>query len=90
MIGLAFDRHRFDLLAALHLALPPDSVTERHVNQRLSERLNGDTAIRICYDHPTLISSNDTASPAATNTTDGQADNQAQDSPRLEQPNLGD
>lgn len=88
MIGLAFDRHRFDLLAALHLALPPDSVTERQVNQQLSARLNGDTAIRICYDHS--ISSSDTVSPTATNTTDGQADSQTQDSSQLERPNLAE
>ena len=86
-IGLAFDRHRFDLLAALHIPLPPDSATERQVNQQLTARLLGDAAIRLRYDHPT--SSGSTASPAITGMTDGQADSQEQDPAQLEQPNLG-
>jgi hypothetical protein len=86
MIGLAFDRHRFDLLTALHLPLPPDSVTEHQVNQDFTERLYGDTRIRLRYEHP--APSSDTASPAITNITDGQADSQVQDSSRLEQSNL--
>ena len=43
MMGLAFDRHRFDLLAALHLPLPPDSVAEGEFDPDLAERLFGDT-----------------------------------------------
>ncbi|WP_405977105.1 hypothetical protein [Streptomyces sp. NBC_00158] len=32
----AFDLHRFDLLTALHLPLPPESDTERSLNRRLT------------------------------------------------------
>jgi hypothetical protein len=88
MMGLAFDRHRFDLLAALHLPLPPDSVVERQVNQDLAERLFGDTRIRLRYEHP--APSSDTASLAITNSSDGRADSQVQDPSRLEQSNLGE
>jgi hypothetical protein len=87
MIGLAFDRHRFDLLAALHVPLPPDSVTEHQVNQQLTARLRGVTTIRLSYDHPP--SSNSLPSPAITSTIDGQGDSQAQDPAQLERPNLG-
>ena len=35
-IEAAFDLHRFDLLAALHLPLPADSAAERSANETLS------------------------------------------------------
>jgi hypothetical protein len=36
-IETAFDLHRFDLLRALHLSLPPDRQSELEANSRLSE-----------------------------------------------------
>jgi hypothetical protein len=88
MIGLAFDRHRFDLLAALHVPLPPDSVTERRANTLLTARLLGDTAIDLRYDHP--ASSNSPESPALANTADGQGDSQVQGAAQLDRPNRGE
>jgi hypothetical protein len=53
MIRLAFDRHRFDLLAGLHLPQPPDSTTERETNQRLTSHLIQNTRVLLQYQHPT-------------------------------------
>jgi hypothetical protein len=52
MIYLSFDLHRFDLLTALHVALPADSAQERRINRRLATRLTRDPDLLISYRHP--------------------------------------
>jgi hypothetical protein len=47
----AFDLHRFDLLSALHLPLPPDRTAEREQNRDLSDFLIQDWEIDFEYDH---------------------------------------
>ncbi len=51
-IKTAFDLHRFDLLKALHLPLPPDRKTEREANQALSDFLRQGVPENFLYDHP--------------------------------------
>ncbi|MEU8827157.1 hypothetical protein [Streptomyces sp. NPDC048636] len=54
VLAVAFDLHRFDLLAALHLPLPDDRATERTANAELSrlwrQGVGSPAAMR--YDHP--------------------------------------
>ncbi len=50
-IQSAFDLHRFDLLAAMHLALPPDRETERRVNRELSDFLRQGVPVNLQYVH---------------------------------------
>ena len=50
-IRAAFDLHRFDLLRALHLPLPPDRSTECERNAELSEFLIQGTEVDFRYDH---------------------------------------
>jgi hypothetical protein len=47
----AFDLHRFDLLAALHLPLPPDRTTERSANKELSDFLRQGVPVNFGYTH---------------------------------------
>jgi hypothetical protein len=47
----AFDLHRFDLLSALHLPLPPDGAAERGQNRELSAFLIQDWEVDFEYDH---------------------------------------
>jgi hypothetical protein len=47
----AFDLHRFDLLAALHLPLPPDRTTERSANKKLSDFLRQGVPANFAYSH---------------------------------------
>ncbi len=61
MIGLAFDRHRFDLLAALHLPQPADTTAESEFNQQLTAYLQRNAAVTFHYQHP---GSQDLASPS--------------------------
>jgi hypothetical protein len=51
-IGVAFERHRFDLLAALHLPLPADSSAESTANQQLSAYLRRQPNAFLRYEHP--------------------------------------
>jgi hypothetical protein len=48
----AFDLHRFDLLRALHLPLPPTRAAEREANRALSEFLQGKRPVAFDYAHP--------------------------------------
>jgi hypothetical protein len=56
-MGWAFDLHRFDMLNALHLPLPPNMAQEEEFNQQLSdffttgEPIGGDPTTHI-YQHP--------------------------------------
>jgi hypothetical protein len=47
----AFDLHRFDLLEALHLPLPPDRKTERILNEGLSDFLRQGVPVNFPYTH---------------------------------------
>jgi hypothetical protein len=47
----AFDLHRFDLLSALHLPLPPDRTAEREQNRDLSDFLIQEWPVDFEYDH---------------------------------------
>lgn len=51
-IAVAFERHRFDLLTALHLPLPADSAAEFTVNQQLSAYLRRQPKAALRYEHP--------------------------------------
>ncbi len=51
-LHVTFDLHRFDLLAALHLPLPADNVTERAQNQQLSSWLRQGGPVPPAYHHP--------------------------------------
>jgi hypothetical protein len=48
----AFDLHRFDLLRALHLPLPPTRAAEREANRELSAFLQGKRPVAFDYAHP--------------------------------------
>jgi hypothetical protein len=50
-IEAAFDLHRFQLLKALHLGLPPDGSTERKLNELVSEYLAGQDGWSLDYRH---------------------------------------
>jgi hypothetical protein len=56
-MGWAFDLHRFDMLKALHLPLPPDMAQEEEFNEQLSaffatgEPIGGEPATHV-YQHP--------------------------------------
>jgi hypothetical protein len=50
-VRVAFDLHRFDLLRALHLPLPPDQETERVRNEQLCTMWRQDPSQRLTYDH---------------------------------------
>ena len=50
-IQTAFDLHRFDLLEALHLALPPDRDTERKANRELCDFLRQGVPVNLRYTH---------------------------------------
>jgi len=52
MIGVAFERHRFDLLTALHLPLPADSAAEFTANQQLTAFLRRQSMATFGYEHP--------------------------------------
>lgn len=53
-IGLqtAFDLYRFDLLKALHLALPVDRATEKQSNRALSDFIRQGKPVNFLYEHP--------------------------------------
>lgn len=51
-IHAAFDLHRFDLLAALHLPLPADRESERDANGRLTAFLLQGAPENLVYEHP--------------------------------------
>ncbi|HYO90361.1 MAG TPA: hypothetical protein VEQ40_01950 [Pyrinomonadaceae bacterium] len=53
-IGLqtAFDLYRFDLLKALHLALPADRTTEKKHNRELSDFMRQGVPVNLQYKHP--------------------------------------
>jgi hypothetical protein len=48
----AFDLHRFDLLRALHLPLPPDRNAERAAGEQLSKFLRQGVPVNFEYAHP--------------------------------------
>jgi hypothetical protein len=50
-VEAAFDLHRFQLLKALHLGLPPDGSTERRLNELVSEYLAGQDGWSLDYRH---------------------------------------
>lgn len=51
LMETAFDLHRFDLLKALHVPLPPDHKHEVEVNTTLSEFLRRDFPVELEYEH---------------------------------------
>jgi hypothetical protein len=51
-VETAFDLHRFDLLAAMHLPLPATRSVERDLNKRLSEFLRAEFEPHFAYRHP--------------------------------------
>jgi hypothetical protein len=53
-LAVAFDLHRFDLLAALHLPLPSTPTEERKLNERLSRFWDQAVPLDdvVTYDHP--------------------------------------
>jgi hypothetical protein len=50
-IEAAFDLHRFDLLKALHLPLPPNREVERKANEELSQFLLQGRPVDFDYEH---------------------------------------
>jgi hypothetical protein len=50
-VEATFDLHRFQLLKALHLGLPPDGATERKLNELVSEYLAGLDGWSLDYRH---------------------------------------
>jgi hypothetical protein len=73
MIRLAFDRHRFDLLAALHLPQPADSAAESESNQQLTAYLQRNAAVTFHYQHS---GSQDLADPSTAPGPDAAGDQQ--------------
>jgi hypothetical protein len=53
-VEAAFDLHRFQLLKALHVGLPPDGMTERKLNELVSEYLAGQESWSLDYRHEEL------------------------------------
>ena len=51
LLESAIDLHRFDLLQALHLPLPPDPEAERTLNTQLSDLLRQDLEMQVRYAH---------------------------------------
>jgi hypothetical protein len=51
-VQVAFDVHRFDLLRALHLALPKDQLVERENNRALSDFLRQGVPVPFTYAEP--------------------------------------
>lgn len=51
-IRTAVDLHRFELLRALHLPLPPDPQAEKQTNVLLSDFLRQGVPMDVRYDHP--------------------------------------
>ncbi|MEO5878160.1 MAG: hypothetical protein ABIS86_18155, partial [Streptosporangiaceae bacterium] len=51
-VRAAFDLHRFDLLTALHLPLPPDAAAERLGNTELCDRWRQGSPTGTVYHHP--------------------------------------
>jgi hypothetical protein len=81
LLAAAFDLHRFDMLAAMHLPLEDNGDSEYRTNSKLSELMAADKAWpaekrkTLTYAHPPApaVILTTTATPAATGTTDGES-----------------
>jgi len=51
LMETAFDLHRFDLLRALHVPLPPDHKHELEINATVTEFLRHDFPVKLEFDH---------------------------------------
>ena len=56
LMETAFDLHRFDLLKALHVPLPPDHKHELETNATVTEFLRRDFRVELEYDHGAALS----------------------------------
>jgi hypothetical protein len=52
VVQVAFDLHRFDLLTALHVDLPPDVEAERKIAEQLCDHWRQGIPLTISYQHP--------------------------------------